>query len=231
MIVTFDFNLAQDLFNSPQDYPVDFDMAWQWIGYARKDSAKRHFEKCGFIEGIDFHSFHQTVEREIGATQKEIIMLAVECFKQWAMMSNTDMGKQIRLYFLECEKIAKTQKHKIPGSYAEALMAAALAEQEKEILLAEQKLLKEENQYLSEAVDELFNYSSIIRIAKFNNVNEKLFDWHRLKAVSQTMGVEIKKVPCPRFVSKNLYSHDVWRVAYPGYNLPETTTLTISNHN
>lgn len=231
MIVTFDFNLAQDLFNSPQEYPVDFDMAWQWIGYSRKDSAKRHFEKSNFSETIDYSISRRKAENSSAGRPTEIIMLTVECFKQWAMMSNTDMGKQIRLYFLECEKIAKTQKHKIPGSYAEALMAAALAEQEKEILLAEQKLLKEENHYLAEAVDELFDYSSIIRIAKFNNVSETLFDWHRLKAVSQTMGVEIKKVPCPRFVTKNLYSHDVWRVAYPGYKLPETTTLTISNHN
>lgn len=213
MIVTFDFNLAQDLFNSPQDYPVDFELAWQWIGYSRKDSAKRHFEKSNFSETIDYTIFHKKVENSLAGRPTENIMLTVECFKQWAMMSNTDMGKQIRLYFLECEKIAKTQKHKIPGSYAEALMAAAKAEQEKEILLAQQALLKEENQHLSEAVDELFDYSSIIRIAKFNSVHETTFDWHRLKAISVKMGKEIKKVPCPRFEKKNLYSHDVWRVA------------------
>ena len=41
------------------------------------------------------------------------------------------------------------------------------------------------------------------------------------------MGIEIKKVPDARYMTKNLYSHDVWRVAYPHISLPETTTLVI----
>jgi hypothetical protein len=86
---------------------------------------------------------------------------------------------------------------------------------------------QQQNEQLSEAVDELFNYSSIVRVAKFNGISETRFKWHRLKTVSNQMGLEIKKVPCPRFVEKNLYSHDAWRVAYPGIALPETTTLVI----
>lgn len=79
----------------------------------------------------------------------------------------------------------------------------------------------------SEVIDELFNYSSIIRIAKFNNCSEKSFSWRFLKAVSQQLNLEIKKVPCPRFEYKLLYSHDVWRYAYPNCSLPETVTLRI----
>jgi prophage antirepressor-like protein len=89
--------------------------------------------------------------------------------------------------------------------------------------------LEKDNEHLATAVDELFSYSSIVRIAKFNKVCEKHFSWRRLKAVSEQMGLEIKQVPCPRFVTKNLYSHDVWRIAYPEFILPETTTLTIVN--
>ncbi|MFM6253588.1 MAG: hypothetical protein ACKPEQ_31345, partial [Dolichospermum sp.] len=60
-----------------------------------------------------------------------------------------------------------------------------------------------------------------------NSISENRFKWHRLRAVSVQLGLEIKKVPCPRFGEKNLYSHDVWRVAYPGIPLPETTTLVV----
>jgi hypothetical protein len=91
------------------------------------------------------------------------------------------------------------------------------------------KLLEEDNLRQSEAIDELFEYSSIIRIAKFNNVGEKSFAWHKLKAASMAIDEEIKKVPCPRFGTKNLYSHNAWRVAYPWAKLPETTTLVIQN--
>jgi hypothetical protein len=90
------------------------------------------------------------------------------------------------------------------------------------------KLLEEAHERQAEIIDELFDYSSIIRIAKYNGCSEKAFSWHQLKSASLTLELEIKKVPCPRFGTKNLYHHDVWRLAYPGYRLPETTTLMIS---
>lgn len=119
--------------------------------------------------------------------------------------------------------------HQIPKTYSQALLKAAKLAEENERLEAQNILLEQQNECLSEAVDELFNYSSIVRIAKFNGISETRFKWYRLKAVSVKMGLEIKKVPCPRFVEKNLYSHDAWRVAYPGIALPKTTTLVIQS--
>jgi hypothetical protein len=89
------------------------------------------------------------------------------------------------------------------------------------------KSLEEDNERQAEAIDELFDYSSIIRIAKYNNVSETTFNWRLLKAWSKETDIEIKKVPCPRFGTKNLYAHDVWRLAYPDADLPDTTTLRI----
>lgn len=115
-----------------------------------------------------------------------------------------------------------------PQSYKEALKALVAEIEANERLEAENALLEEENHQLSEALDELFDYSSIVRIAKFNKVHESNFSWRSLKAVSIQMGIEIKQVPDCRYLTKNLYSHDVWRVTYPGVKLPETTTLVIS---
>lgn len=107
MNTIFTIDTARSLVDSTEQFPVDFNNAWQWLEFSRKDVAKRSFEKCGFTEGLDFTSFRQKVEREIGATTKEVIQLTVDCFKCWAMMSNTAKGKEVRQYFLECEKIAK----------------------------------------------------------------------------------------------------------------------------
>jgi hypothetical protein len=96
--------------------------------------------------------------------------------------------------------------------------------EEKEALIAS---LEEDVERQAEVIDELFDYSSIIRIAKYNGVPETTFNWRVLKIASTNLQAEIKKVPCPRFETKNLYSHDAWRLAYPGYKLPETTTLVI----
>lgn len=124
--------------------------------------------------------------------------------------------------------IAPQSQPQLPQSYLEALKALVAVEEAKALLETEKKMLEQENLQLSEALDELFDYSSIVRVAKFNHVNEKSFSWRRLKVISDNLKSEIKKVPCPRFGQKNLYAHDVWRVAYPGVTLPETTTLVIS---
>jgi len=115
----------------------------------------------------------------------------------------------------------------LPQTYLEALKALVASEERLMLAQAEVEVLEEANQALSEAVDELYNYSSIIRIAKFNGISEERFKWHRLKTVSAQLGLEIKRVPCARFGTKNLYSHDAWLVAYPYVNLPETTTLVV----
>ena len=115
----------------------------------------------------------------------------------------------------------------LPQTYKEALKALLAEIEAKELLEAEKALLEAENEKLAEAVDELFDYSSIIRVAKYNDVSETSFNWRLLKAASLKLNVEIKKVPCPRYGDKSLYSHNAWRLAYPEYRLPETTTLVI----
>lgn len=152
--------------------------------------------------------------------------------------SRTELGKKFNrwLHTEILPSIRKTGKYEInkPKTALE-LAKENLKLAEEQVKLLEQieiqdeiiESLEADNNYLAEVVDELFDYSSIIRIAKFNNCSEKLFNWRILKATSVKMNIEIKKVPDPRFESKNLYAHNVWRVAYPKVKLPETTTLLI----
>jgi hypothetical protein len=144
------------------------------------------------------------------------------------------MIQQIKTLMSEGSVSLETKQ--TPQTYIEALKALVAVEEEKErlkkeaeLMELEKKELESENERQSEIIDELFDYSSIIRVAKFNKVSEKLFSWRRLKSVSVKMGLEIKKAPCPRYGEKNLYHHDVWRYAYENYKLPETTTLVIQN--
>jgi phage anti-repressor protein len=88
---------------SPEPYPVDFDQAWQWIGYSTKQKAREALER-NFEDGVDYTSFNLTVKREIGATNKMQINLTVDCFKSFCMMAGTDKGKKVRQYYLAIEK-------------------------------------------------------------------------------------------------------------------------------
>jgi phage anti-repressor protein len=103
----FSLDLAKELVASNDEFPVDFEQAYVWLEYSRKDVAKRAFLNVGFIENVDFKVFHTSAENSQGGRPTEIIKLTVDCFKQWGMVCGNDKGKQIRLYFLECEKVAK----------------------------------------------------------------------------------------------------------------------------
>jgi anti-repressor protein len=107
-IITFDF--VQALVNSGNCFPVDFDDAWQWLGYARKDSALRKLKKH-FSAGQDF-SFHQDVEAQTQGSRTVTAKidkydLTVDCFKELGMLAGTEQGKLVRKYYLQCERIVK----------------------------------------------------------------------------------------------------------------------------
>jgi phage anti-repressor protein len=107
----FTENTALLLLDSHEPFPVDFDRAWKWLGFSRKNNAKQSLLDCGFIEGIDLlinqHLEEPTVTGWVNPKPKEEIWLTIDCFKTWGMMANTEQGKQVRKYFLQCEKVAK----------------------------------------------------------------------------------------------------------------------------
>lgn len=137
--LVFSLELAQQLYRSQEKFPIDFDDAWVWLEFSRKDTAKRSFEKAGFIEGIDFCSSRINVEREVGSSVKEQIKMTCECFKHWGMMAGTDKGRQIRLYFLECEQVAKQQASATQVG-SDGLAKSAIAEAEAIVDWFEQSL-------------------------------------------------------------------------------------------
>ena len=128
-----DFNkeLAITLLNSVDDYPVDFDEAWQWLGYATKQKAEKKL-KQNFEEGIDFLT--KGLKSSTGGRPSELIVLTVDCFKSLGMMVGTEQGKQIRKYFIECEKIAKQKPDALTELEILARTVTLMAEQERRAL-------------------------------------------------------------------------------------------------
>jgi phage anti-repressor protein len=92
---------------SSSRFPVDFDLAWVWIGYSRKDVAKEALVN-NFIKGEDFN-LRQKAEVRLEGNREvkrpyEAIFLTVDCFKAFCMMARTEKGKEVRKYYLELEK-------------------------------------------------------------------------------------------------------------------------------
>jgi len=170
-------------------------------------------------------------------------LLAEDIITDWIVEDNPSLAKtmlkagvRVFLHTAAGYKVSSSEiasaVHSLPQTYVEALKALVQAEEEKERLALENSMqaaqideLEEDVDRLSEITDELFDYSSIVRVAKLNSVNEKMYSWRKLKAASKIKGVEVKHAPCQRYGVKNLYHHDAWKVAYPGVKLPAMTGL------
>jgi anti-repressor protein len=130
---------------SDQEFPICFDDAWQGLEYSRKDNAKRVLV-ANFEAEIDYLAVLNTAECADGKgfSRREDIYLTVDCFKQLAMLSNTAKGKEVRLYFIKCEKELKATKAqpKLPEPTDILLLleqSAAAIREERAKTLAEQE--------------------------------------------------------------------------------------------
>lgn len=112
----FSHELALALYQSSEPFPVNFDQGWQWIGYSSKQKAKSKLTN-NFSEGTDFLT--KWMKTPTGGRPSESIWLTVDCFKSFGMMAGTEKGKQIRRYFLECERIAQKAAEVIPAQAQE----------------------------------------------------------------------------------------------------------------
>jgi len=195
-----------------------------WLNNKRVQETVSHLS---VVTGIPVTGLYQVVQG--GTPEKQGTWIHPKLATRFAMWLSDDFGLMVEEWVQSWSTKPTKPPVALPSDYKEALKALIAELDTRELLEAEKAILESENRQLSEALDELFDYSSIIRIAKFNKVSEKTFNWRSLKALSIKMGLEIKKVPCPRFETRSLYSHDVWRVAYPEVRLPETTTLVINS--
>jgi len=162
-------------------------------------------ERAMLIENEDFARV--TILLPSGQSGNDAALTLSAC-KEISMLNGGQKGKEARMYFIECEKIAKS--HKLPQTLPEALRQLAETIEQKE-----QALLQVGN--LSTALDILHDWVSIIKVATHNKVPETMFSWKILKAQSEAMGVAVKKAASPRFGYQNLYHVSAFKACYPQF--------------
>lgn len=77
-------------YDPKKDYVIDFDRLWKWLGFVRKEAAKKILEKH-FTNEIDY-----IVDKE---DKKEKIMLNVNCYKKFSMKAGTKKSDEIYDYY------------------------------------------------------------------------------------------------------------------------------------
>ncbi|MBW4469245.1 MAG: hypothetical protein KME45_03170 [Stenomitos rutilans HA7619-LM2] len=165
-----------------------------------------------------------------GSTHSEQIYLTVDCFKSLAMMAGTDRGKEVRQYFLNCERdlksrtLAPTQ----PLSELEALQIAVgkLVEQERRVRQLE-AAKEQADQRLSAIEAEQDRYQApcghkytVLAYASLNKLelsrNGAAVQGKRATALCRQQQLEIEQIYDPRFGKVNIYPQSILEQVFTG---------------
>ena len=86
------------------DFVIDLDNIWTWLGFARKTNAKNALEKY-FKPDIDFKIvLPQARENLTGGRPSEKIMLNIKTFKKMCLKANTSKSNEIHEYYIKLEE-------------------------------------------------------------------------------------------------------------------------------
>ena len=97
-------------YDSKQDFIIDFDSVWKWLGFSRKDNAKRLLEKF-FTINVDYvlktaPPFGGAVCDTInGGQNKEQIMITVNTFKKFCLKAGTKKADEVHDYYIKLEEL------------------------------------------------------------------------------------------------------------------------------
>jgi hypothetical protein len=90
------------------DFVVDLDEIYEWMGFSRKDPAKRLLKKY-FTLDKDYQDFAPPVggakDDNRGGHNKEKILMTISTLKMMGMLANTEKGRNFRKYFLAMERV------------------------------------------------------------------------------------------------------------------------------
>lgn len=95
-------------YNSKNDFVIDLDKVWKWLGFSRKDHAKVVLKK-NFVEDIDYKillpKIQEQDKKEHGGNNKEQIMMNINTFKKFCLKSATKKADEIHDYYIKLEDL------------------------------------------------------------------------------------------------------------------------------
>ena len=136
------------------DFVIDLDNIWQWLGFGQKVNAKRVLEK-NFVINKDYKlSLCQLAKQTTvtkGGQNKEIFMLNINAFKKFCLKSDTKKADEIHDYFIKLENLLQEIFYEESDELKQQLL---LLEDQKakeyETKLEKQKVIEREKVLLKE---------------------------------------------------------------------------------
>jgi hypothetical protein len=99
-------------YHKVNDYVVDLDDVWKWLGFLKKSNAKRLLVSK-FQEDVDYkirlfkeHNVdNDHEENPVRGRPKESICMNIDTFKTFCQMADTAKAKEIRMYYVKLEDV------------------------------------------------------------------------------------------------------------------------------
>ena len=89
-----------------EDFVVDLDDIWEWMGFKRKDYAKDLLQK-NFKPDIEFKILLllQPEQKKHGGNNNEQVLMTVKTFKKMCLLAGTKKSREIHEYYINLEEI------------------------------------------------------------------------------------------------------------------------------
>ena len=89
--------------NKDNEFIIELDDIYKWLGFTRKDNAKRLLVK-EFPKDIDY-IIRVYNKNTLGGRPKEQILLTIKCFKKFCFKANTSEAEKIYDYYIQLEEV------------------------------------------------------------------------------------------------------------------------------
>ena len=156
--------------NNLDDFIVDFEEIYEWIGFSRKSHAKRLLESKN-SENIPIFEINKDYiiksvlppkgQKHIGRNKSQIL-LTIECFKMYCLTAATTQSKKIYKYYIKMETIVTKY---IENKHNEII------DNNKKILEEKNKIIEDKNKVIEENIKILE-----LKDNEINNIKNKKYE-------------------------------------------------------
>lgn len=170
---------------------------------------KGRIQQYGFVEGLDYVIVENlTSPKRVSAKSRQQMehdyLITIDMGKELAMVERNEKGREVRRYFINCERQSKTAAN-IPETLPEALrLAADLAEKASEL---ESRLVAVAPKVdFADRVADIRKGISIPNYAKAVGLGPiKLFEWMRQKGILINGG-QRHNLPMQRYIDSGYFA-------------------------
>ena len=100
-------------YNKENDFVIDMDNVWKWLGFSTKQNAKtvleRHFKiNVDYKDGSLMRSHERSDNESIyekGGQNKQTLLLTIKCFKSLCLKAQTKKAGEIHEYYMKLEEL------------------------------------------------------------------------------------------------------------------------------